>query len=168
MICSATTAKGKPCKRSALIGTDPGLCVAHAGGNGRKSVLDQELIARIAQMIRAGNYVEVACAAAGVSRQTFYNWLAEGEADKAAPIYKEFRDRIDAARAEGEARNVALIAKAAAASWQAAAWMLERQYPDRWARPSQRQDDSDAGAKQGVPDPFEALDELAVRRSRAS
>jgi hypothetical protein len=161
--CTATTAKGKPCKRSALEGTDPPLCVSHLGGRvGRKTVLNAELTDRIAQMLRAGNYVEVACAAVGVNRCTFYDWYARGE-EGVPGLYKDFRERVDQARAEGEARNVALVAKAASRTWQAAAWMLERQYPERWGRPSQRQEEPEAEAADG----FAALDELAVRR-RAS
>jgi hypothetical protein len=162
--CTATTAKGQLCKRQALEGTTPALCVAHVGVNGPKTILTEELIGRVEQMLRAGNYVEVACAAAGVGRRTFYEWLSRGE-EETIGLYKDFHDRVDHAKAEGEARNVALVAKAASTSWQAAAWMLERQYPERWGRPSQRAEEPPT--KSGPADPFAELDELAVRR-RAS
>ena len=34
----------------------------------------------------------------------------------------------------GECRLVSLVSKAAAEQWQAAAWHLERKFPDRWGR----------------------------------
>jgi transposase len=113
--------------------------VSHVGGKvGRKVALTVEVADRIVQLLRAGNYVETAVAAAGIGRATFYEWLErgvpEGSAQADAP-FRAFRERVDRAKAEGEARNVALIVKAAATNWHAAAWMLERQYPDRWGRP---------------------------------
>lgn len=168
--CAATTAKGKPCKARALEGTE--FCTSHLGVVGRKSVFTDEVADRILQMLRAGNYVDVACSAAGVGRSTFYDWQERGDPEGTDPAdqpFREFRERVDKARAEGEARNVALVAKAATRSWQAAAWLLERQYPDRWGRPSMRQEKPDGNsdnddAKGSPEDPFAFADELAERR----
>lgn len=80
------------------------------------------------------------------------------------------RERVERARAEGEAHNVAIIAREArGGNWQAAAWMLERQWPERWARPSQREAYIDRLADVPVrpdDDPFSELDELAAARRR--
>jgi hypothetical protein len=151
--CSATTAKGRACKRAALPGTEPPLCVSHVGGKvGRKAALTDEVADRIVQLLRAGNYVETAVAAAGVGRATFYEWLGRGDPDGtvgADEPFRAFRERVDHARAEGEARNVALIANAAATSWHAAAWMLERQYPDRWGKPGTQRTGGGAAPQAG-------------------
>jgi hypothetical protein len=49
--------------------------------------------------------------------------------------FAEFADAIQKAQADAETRNVALIAKAAQdGTWTAAAWWLERKYPERWGR----------------------------------
>ena len=138
--CAAITAKGKRCKRRAAEGADH--CPVHLGAPvGRPAKLDDEVAGRLIEVLRMGGYAETAAAVAGISRQTFYNWLErgdpEGRAEADAP-FREFRERVEAARAEGEARNVGLIARAASKDWKAAAWMLERQYPDRWAGPRGR------------------------------
>jgi transposase len=140
--CTSKTAKGTRCKRNALDGTDPPRCVSHVAGLvGRKSKLEEAITDRLVGLLKAGNYIDVALTAAGVGRSTFYDWLergtSEGTAQADAP-YREFRERIEQARAEGEARNVAIVMKAATSDWKAAAWMLERSYPERWARTTQR------------------------------
>ncbi len=51
------------------------------------------------------------------------------------PPYTEFRDAVEKARAEAEARKLSVIHTAAESGiWQAAAWFLERSFPKRWGR----------------------------------
>jgi hypothetical protein len=163
--CSATTAKGEPCRGSAIEGST--LCMAHIGRNGRKTTLTEATTNHLAQLLKAGNYLQVAVSAAGVPLSTFTLWWKRGDPDKADPadeLYRDFRERMDRARAEGEARNVALIAAAGPDNWQAAAWMLERSYPERWARPSQREKPETPETPVKPNDPFAEVDELAERR----
>lgn len=170
--CTATTAKGEPCKARPLEGMD--LCAAHAGRKvGRPSDLGPDVTARIVQIIKAGGFQESAAAAAGISRRTFYSWLARGDSD--APEdepYREFREAVEQAKAEAEARHVVLISQAAAKDWKAAAWLLERHNPEAFAKPSQRNDDAKPAASTPHADPLDALDaevvELAPRRARRS
>jgi hypothetical protein len=168
--CTATTAKGTPCKAKAL----PGLtvCVAHAGRVGRRSLLSPAVTARVVQIVQAGGYMESAAAAAGISRRALFEWLARGDPAGSNPDdepYREFRAAVDRAKAEAEARHVVLISSAASKDWKAAAWLLERQNPERWARPTQRPDDVTPRSTPDT-DPLDALDaqvvELAPRRAR--
>ena len=60
---------------------------------GRRTILTQELQDRICQLIRAGTYDYVAAEAAGISRQTFFDWLRRGEGRSergAEPVYVKF------------------------------------------------------------------------------
>lgn len=98
---------------------------------GRPSKLTPERLKRIVDAIRAGNYVETAAEYAGIGKTTFYRWMEQGE-KASRGIYRDFRDAVMRARAEAEARNIALIQKAAPDDWRAAAWWLERAFPDRW------------------------------------
>ena len=98
---------------------------------GRPSKLTPERQERIIELIRAGNYMEIAAQAAGINVATMYRWLQRGEETNSGK-YHEFREAIMRARAEAEARNVTLIQTAARADWRAAAWFLERSFPDRW------------------------------------
>lgn len=102
---------------------------------GRPSKLTPDLMAKVLDALRAGNYIETACAYAGIGTTTYYRWMEQAEDDKADDIYREFRDAVAQARAESEVRNVALVQRAAnEGTWQASAWFLERSYPRRWGR----------------------------------
>jgi hypothetical protein len=135
--CSALTVRGKPCRNTAVAGGDR--CSVH------RDRLEAAAVDQVLAMLRAGNYVEVAARAAGVP---------------AAVLLRELQEEIDRASAEGEARSVTRIAQAASDSWQAAAWLLERSAPERWARPAQRADEKPPVSVART----DSLDELAGRR----
>jgi hypothetical protein len=142
-------------------------CSSHLGRAGRKTALTPEVGDRLVAMLRSGNYLEVAARAAGVHRNTLSEWMRRGRAGEEP--YAELAARVTRALAEGEAHNVAQIAKAARESWQAAAWLLERQYPDRWGRVSVRLRDEEPPPAAAAPtsdDPFAEVDELAAARRR--
>lgn len=106
---------------------------------GAKTKLTPALIEKITQLVRAGNYIETACQACGISTSTYHIWmqLAEEEVEgrKRKKIHLDFMEAVKAARAEAESRNVAIIAKAAQdGSWQAAGWYLERSYPHKFGQ----------------------------------
>ena len=164
--CTATTAEGRPCRKDATWGL--AVCSVHAGARvGRPTLLNADMAERVLQVLRAGGYDVTAAAAGGVGTTQFYEWLRRGDPagndPKDAP-HRAFRAQVEKARADAEVRSVALIANAAKTQWQAAAWLLERRYPDRWARPSQRDKDEGPAPAPAARDPFAEVDELAQRR----
>jgi hypothetical protein len=54
---------------------------------------------------------------------------------------------------------VAQIARAGQGDWKAAAWLLERAFPQRWAK-------REAPPASDPTDPFREVDEMAARRRR--
>jgi hypothetical protein len=61
--------------------------------------------------------------------------MEQGADSESEQIYQEFREAVEKAKAEAEVRDVTLIDKAAKdGSWQAAAWKLERKFPNKWGR----------------------------------
>jgi hypothetical protein len=142
---------------------------------------------RIVQAIRDGNFQVVAAEVGGVGESTFYRWLQQGEAEPAG-IYKEFWEAVTRARYEAEQDNVANVQKAARGhdavkvveevgadgqvkrttttwreyDWRAAAWYLERSFPERWGH---RQKLEHTG-KDGGPIEFEPASEDVMRRMR--
>jgi len=115
---------------------------------GRPTDLTPQVQAKIVQAIVGGNANVVAAAYAGIGESTYYAWLDRGRKEvtrlasspwarpRATEMpFLEFLEAIEKAQADAEARNVALIAKAAQdGTWTAAAWWLERKYPERWGR----------------------------------
>lgn len=99
----------------------------------RPTKLNGEVEHQICQLIRAGNTVETSAEAAGISGATYFNWMDKGLQEKEG-IYHDFRIAIERARAEAEALLVGRVQKSAGSgSWRAACWLLERQWPERWA-----------------------------------
>lgn len=114
---------------------------------GRPTKLNFEVQDKIVTAVRAGNYIETAAAYAGVNKSTLYDWLKRGAREKdrlaanpRARVRKkelpfvEFSNAVEKALADAEVRDVSLIAQAADEYWQAAAWRLERKFPDRWGK----------------------------------
>lgn len=101
---------------------------------GRPTKLTAEIQDEIIKAIKAGNYIETACALVGISKETLYYWLRRGAEAKRNNIYKQFSDAVKKAMAFAEARDVSIIGEAGKTNWQAAAWRLERKFPDKWGR----------------------------------
>jgi len=95
--------------------------------------LDPVVTQKIVDLIRAGNYLEVAATAAGIHRTTLHRWVRLGREQKRGR-YHRFLLSVEKAQAESESRDVALIAKAATDDWKAAAWRLERRSPRRYGQ----------------------------------
>lgn len=121
---------------------------------GRPPILDADLTKRVADIVRGGNYAEVAAASVGISKDTFYRWLREGARirrvlepldddayDAAVDDLTDhefqqalFSDAVEKAMADSEVIDVLNVRKAAGDHWQAAMTRLERRHPHRWGR----------------------------------
>ena len=89
---------------------------------------------QIVDLVRNGIFIETACAAVGIGTTTYYRWIQKADDPNAPDKYREFRDAVTRARATAEARNVAIVQRAANADWRASAWFLERSFPSRYGR----------------------------------
>ena len=108
-------------------------CVSHLRIAHRKTTLSPQLADQLALMRRSGVPLATACAAVNVSRGTLYRWLARPELE-----FVSFRERVDQARAEGEATLVLRIARESESHWQAAAWLLAHEHPAEFGPLSDR------------------------------
>lgn len=97
---------------------------------------DDKVVKKVCDALIAGNTYTNAARLAGISKDALYRWRKEGEQAPEGCRAKEVYDRIEAACAEAEHRNVMVIQKAAGSgkSWQAAAWFLERRNPAEYGR----------------------------------
>lgn len=92
----------------------------------RPSKRSPERVERICDALRSGNTRRAACLLAGIGEATFFRWLNEDQ---------EFRETVERAEAQAEARFVAQVESAAlGGTWTAAAWWLERRRPADYAR----------------------------------
>lgn len=121
----------------------------------RPTKLTQELQDKIVDVIRAGNYIETAASFAGLSKNTLYDWMKRGAREreridntgkkmlKKEQPFVEFSDAIEKALAEAEMRDVLRIGEASKSDWKAAAWRLERKFPQRWGKKFQQIENDD-------------------------
>lgn len=95
---------------------------------------NQDAASEILEKLRDGNYLEVAAAAAGISKSTLCQWLKVGKRLGKGPIWQFCQD-VKKAKAEAEAMAVGHVVSAAKIGvWQASAWLLERRQPKRWGK----------------------------------
>ena len=100
----------------------------------KPAVLTPQVQRQIIASLRAGAYVALACRVVGISVRTYYYWrrlVAGGaaHAQRFAPFYAEC-DRVSA-NAEAEAVD---RLRRGEPDWRAAAWWLERRFPQRWGK----------------------------------
>jgi hypothetical protein len=94
-----------------------------------KPVLDT-----VVQALRSGNYLDTCASLAGVHPDTLKQWLKRGAQDPTGQTPEgRLWARIAAAMSEAEAIDVARMNRAAQKDWRAAAWVLERRWPERWS-----------------------------------
>jgi hypothetical protein len=96
----------------------------------RPTLLTDEVQALLAGSVRAGLTGQLAAEVAGIGHRTFQRWMVGGQ-----PEHRRLREAVHGAQAACQADSVARMTLAAnRGHWRAAAWLLERQYPEGWAR----------------------------------
>src|SRR4051794_39022230 len=80
-----------------------------------------------------GCTLKAAAAEAGISRWTLYEWITKGRQETSGP-YRDALERIEAAKAQSEVLLLEHIVDAAPRDWKAAAWVLERRFPEHYSQ----------------------------------
>jgi len=114
--------------------------------HGRPSrIFETERIEEFLQLIQDGVDFNIAADSARLARSTLFDWLKrgreiQGRDDELSKLsskdiaYLDFLERFMRARVTPEIKAVETISKSVEnGSWRAAAWILERRFPDRWA-----------------------------------
>ena len=96
------------------------------------SKLSQRVVDIICKYLSQGNYLTVACEAAGIDTVTLRRWAARAE-DGEEP-YVAVVQQLKEAEAKAEALRLSRIDKAGDKSWQALAWILERTKPQKYGQ----------------------------------
>lgn len=108
----------------------------------RPSVLTDEAKDVILRMVGEGNYLKVACEAAGFCYHTLRYWRELSEkGSPQAETHADFFTSLKSVGAVAEGKALSEIRKGDS-GWQGNAWFLERRYPQRW------------GKKDRTPDPL--------------
>ena len=87
------------------------------------------------------------CRALGICEQTFYRWLREDD----TKLKRSLSEGIKKAEAEYKQKLLVTIRDAALSRpqfWTAAAWLLERKYPQEYGKAERRVEEEQAGPVQ--------------------
>ena len=103
---------------------------------GRKTKLQDDIQKRLLSAIEKGLSIIDSCEYAGISEKTYYNWLNKDiETIKDAGEQKKFIQFLqNIKKAQSECQMYCLDFIMKDKSWQSKAWVLERRFPDRWAK----------------------------------
>lgn len=109
----------------------------------------EQVKTRILNAIELGATYEHASNYGGISRETLRDWVRRGE-DEESPEFVEFYEQVQEAEGRAVVQWLAKIEKAANdGQWQAAAWKLERRYPQIYGK-SVVQNEHSGGVQTGV------------------
>ena len=103
---------------------------------GRKTKLQDDIQHRLISAIEKGLTIVDACEYAGISEKTYYNWLNKNtdeiKDEEERKKFVQFLQDIKKAQSECQMYCLDFIMKDK--SWQSKAWLLERRFPDKWAK----------------------------------
>lgn len=134
--------------------------------------LSDEIVKQVEELTALGVPIEVMAPALGVSYGSLYGWKRKGE--KFFEGNKKPKTEIDAlclqlfkARKKGLNRFVAAnlqhIVRAAPKNWQAAAWLLERRFPEYFAKQEPKEKD-DKNKQPELTSAGKLSDEVLIRQ----
>lgn len=105
---------------------------------GRKPKLDEVMVKLLCDTKSSGVSNRSVCAFAEISEPTFYAWLSKGEkavSEGKQTIYTDFFKQYKKAETTHKVSLLNQIRESAKkGNWQAAAWELERCYPEEYGR----------------------------------
>jgi hypothetical protein len=101
---------------------------------GRPSKLTEKVQDKILLAIRAGASPEGSAQFAGIDRATFYRWMEKGRKANKGP-HRKFYEAVEKAKADLETQIASKLMKAIVeGKLEYAIPLLERRFPDLWAR----------------------------------
>lgn len=131
---------------------------------GRETKLNKEMIAEIANYIELGFTAKDTCEAVGISQETFFRWKKQGKRDKENGIkseFYEFYESIKKGKHKIKQLMLSKIVQAADENWNAAAWWVERNFPEDYSlKPELRQKKTKNKGKQVESDVDEIINKL--------
>lgn len=105
---------------------------------GARSKLTEAMIEELCALKGTGLTNRAVCDGVGISERVLYDWISQGEDDEAAgrdTMHVHFLQSYKKAMTAHKLKRIKQIQAAATeGNWQAAAWELERCYPDEYGK----------------------------------
>lgn len=107
---------------------------AREGKVGRPSVFTEPIKKVLLESVQAGQSFAQACRRARIDPSTLSHWAAEVDEIGEKSKYFQFINDLMQAEATGQLALILTVKSATKADWKAAAWLLERKWPDEYGR----------------------------------
>lgn len=133
---------------------------------GRPTLLNETRQAALLKAIEQGMPLKQAAAIAGMSYDTLNHWQNRGANESAPEQYRQFCQLLRHSQAVAMQVHLTSICDSAKRDWRAAAWMLERRFPEDFGRQQQLENTGPSG-KPLMPDPevnYEVLARMKKQR----
>jgi hypothetical protein len=133
--CVGRKKNGERCTRKAKVGSE--YCASHTGDAHRPHGLTDDVKKDVLDALKAGVWQKDAAAHAGIGESTLAQWLREGRAfldEGVENELSEFAAACALARAGHKVLLVGRITAATAKDWKAAAFLLERMFPNEFGK----------------------------------
>jgi|TARA_R110000803_G_scaffold210841_2_gene284382 hypothetical protein len=91
----------------------------------------------IMQLVQEGHHLATVANAVGIKAGTVMSWLKRGAKGKHSD-YVTFLKDFQAAEAVAEVNRFNTLRQDGEGDWKSSAWILERRYPERWAKQTDR------------------------------
>jgi hypothetical protein len=105
--------------------------------SGRDTLLSPALQKRICELLAQGTAIKSACIICGIGERTFYDWRDKGRTGKEP--FARFFAAVTRAREAHKAKLIRIVMEAAHQDARHAEWLLERQFPNEFARTEPRE-----------------------------
>jgi len=98
--------------------------------------IGEQIVKDLLEAFGDGATIQTACGLAGITKEVYYNIQKQAavDAEVGESVLTEIFKEIHKARARGKMTNLKTIKDAAPKQWQAAAWLLERCFPEEYGR----------------------------------
>jgi hypothetical protein len=108
---------------------------------GRETKFNEEIREEILSYLKLGFTIKDTCEAVNISTETFFQWKKQGKTDKNNGIksdFSDFSDSIKTAKHSVKKFMLSKIVQAAKENWNAAAWWVERNFPEDYSKLKRR------------------------------
>lgn len=124
-----------------------------------KSKLTPQLQAEFCKALENGASILGACGHVGITEKTYYNWIHRAEEAKTRTKYVKFKECVETAKEKALFNFEQVIVSASMEHWQAAAWMLERRYPNMYGKREKIEADVTHKGLSGLADAIKSSEE---------
>src|SRR5712691_7658094 len=98
----------------------------------RPSIINEALIAKFCSFLRISASIRTAISATGIARESYYGWARKVRQGGGSKLERKFMAAVEQAEGETKLIHERMLRQHFDTNWRAAAWWLERMYPQEY------------------------------------